>query len=136
MAQIGEKIRLARDLKGMSQAELAEAVGVDVPSVSRWETGKTRPRGKLPRIAEALDKPVGWFFSEEIGGHLAELEKRLVTLENATKGLSADLTPKEIKLLQLFRSVTNDFAGTLLGVVEDAVRAHKDEKGRRSGNGR
>ena len=34
-----------RENVGLSQAALARAIGVDQSAVSRWESGKTRPRG-------------------------------------------------------------------------------------------
>lgn len=37
--QVGEQIRAAREAKGMTQPELAEAVGAARETVSRWETG-------------------------------------------------------------------------------------------------
>src|SRR5215470_16729523 len=38
-----ERLRHARDLKGWSQAELAEQVGTSFEMVSRWERGITVP---------------------------------------------------------------------------------------------
>ena len=51
MATIRE-LRLKRFL---SQAELAERVGVGIVSVSRWETGKQRPQLRtIRKIAKVL----------------------------------------------------------------------------------
>lgn len=42
----------ARERAGMTQAEVARAVGVDQSAVSLWETGKTSPRAALlPQLA-------------------------------------------------------------------------------------
>lgn len=47
-------IRLYRLAKGLSQAELAQAVGVKLNAAHRWEKG-AMPRGKhLTRLAEVL----------------------------------------------------------------------------------
>lgn len=45
-----------REARGLSQAELAEKVGSDTTTVSRWETGKNRPKGKetLEALKEVL----------------------------------------------------------------------------------
>lgn len=45
----------AREKCGMTQAEVATALGVDQSAVSLWEIGKTHPRAKLlPLIAKLL----------------------------------------------------------------------------------
>lgn len=57
---IGDEIREARERVGITQADLAKRVGVDVKTVNNWETGKTSPRGKLGRVRKVLasDGPV------------------------------------------------------------------------------
>lgn len=48
-------IRTARRRKGLTQAELASAVGVSKASVSGWETGQNHPDIRhLARISAAL----------------------------------------------------------------------------------
>lgn len=45
----------AREKSGLTQRDLAVAIGVDQSAVSLWEIGKTQPRAKLlPRLAEIL----------------------------------------------------------------------------------
>lgn len=45
----------ARKNAGLSQADVAEALGVSAAAVCQWETGKTVPDSrKLPRIAEVF----------------------------------------------------------------------------------
>lgn len=73
----GEALRLARERAGLSQTQLARAIGVaDGQRVSRWERGEARPRsaGQLATLASALgvtprqllatptgDPPLRWF---------------------------------------------------------------------------
>ena len=59
---IGDRIRYYRELKGLTQVELAKKTGVRHPTVSRWETNKLTniPWERLVRIAAALDVPTGW----------------------------------------------------------------------------
>ena len=43
----------AREKAGLTQAEVAKALGVDQSAVSLWETGKTAPRAALlPKLAD------------------------------------------------------------------------------------
>lgn len=41
--EIGRRIYELRKMKGLTQEQLAEAVGVSVPAVSKWETGTSLP---------------------------------------------------------------------------------------------
>ena len=43
---LGDLIRQKRTEKGLSQAELAKALGVDKSAVAQWELNSTRPKGK------------------------------------------------------------------------------------------
>ncbi len=54
----GARIKAARLLKGLSQTELAERLGVSQPAVAHWESGAHAPRyALLPRIAAMLEIP-------------------------------------------------------------------------------
>ena len=50
-----DKIMQARKKAGMSQIDLADAMGVSRQSVSKWETGEANPEiGKLAQLARTL----------------------------------------------------------------------------------
>lgn len=52
---MGEKIRRYREAAGMSQRQLAVALGIDQSAVSFWETGKSEPTlFNLRRLADVL----------------------------------------------------------------------------------
>jgi len=54
----GARIKAARLLKGLSQTEMAERLGVSQPAVAHWESGAHAPRyALLPRIAALLEIP-------------------------------------------------------------------------------
>lgn len=56
---IGPMIRDARIRKGMTQAGLAETIGVSQGAVGQWEQGMTIPRPKhIVRLSTLLDIPV------------------------------------------------------------------------------
>ena len=49
--------RLVREGAGLTQRQLAEAVGVSTPTLSRYESGKLTPRGQtLTRYSYALGR--------------------------------------------------------------------------------
>lgn len=63
--QLGQRIREAREAKGMSQEQLAELISRDQRSVSEYESGKRRIYANdLPTIARALEVPVIYFFQD------------------------------------------------------------------------
>lgn len=54
--QTGELIRLQRKLKGLTQKQLADMVGVSSPSIRLYELGKRTPSEPiLEQIADALE---------------------------------------------------------------------------------
>ncbi len=56
---IGQKIAFLRKMKGLTQAELAEQLGVSPQAVSQWERSETMPDIlTLPRIAEIFDENI------------------------------------------------------------------------------
>lgn len=59
---MGERIKLARERKGWTQARLAEAVGVSQPTVTAWESpaGHKVGRANRDRLAEALGVDPEW----------------------------------------------------------------------------
>lgn len=59
----GQRLRARRELCGLSQVQLAEAVGVGQAAVSKWEKGYASPRHDLlPVIARVLGADVDDLF--------------------------------------------------------------------------
>ena len=62
---IGAKIRMRRGELGLTQTQLANAIGVTFQQVQKYEQGANRVGGsRLARVAEALDVPVAYFFEQ------------------------------------------------------------------------
>lgn len=77
---LGEKIKAARKAKGWYQHDLAVAVGVEPPTVSRWESDLVEPDSQnLLAIAKATGKLIEWFLDQPIPGRI--IEERLKFLE-------------------------------------------------------
>ena len=61
-----EKIQYCRKKEGLSQADLADRLGVSRQSVSKWETGESNPDvTKIPLLAKVLGVTADWLLSEE-----------------------------------------------------------------------
>ena len=62
---ISKRIAMARKGKGWIQTQLAEALGVSVDTVRRWEQGKRTPdTDMLQRLARALDTSTSYLLGE------------------------------------------------------------------------
>lgn len=60
---IGERVRSRRQILGMSQTELARAIGVSFQQVQKYEKGANRVgSGLLYRLAELLEVPISYFY--------------------------------------------------------------------------
>ena len=64
MDAIGERIKEARQERGLSQEELAQIINSTKSAISRYESGKRQPRiEQLKSIASALDVDVNWLMN-------------------------------------------------------------------------
>ena len=55
---ISERIRRGRKIKGLTQAELAERLGISEMTVRRWEGGKSSPRmEEISMLSKELGTP-------------------------------------------------------------------------------
>ena len=63
---IGDKIQYMRKKAGLSQEQLADAVGVSRQAVSKWETGEATPEvGKLLLLTRAFNVTADWLISDQ-----------------------------------------------------------------------
>lgn len=77
---IGAHIRLLRRQSGMTQQELAIAIGVARSTVAFWETDRGDPdAGTLSRIGEALDVPLEMFLT----GMISRRRQETVEIDEA-----------------------------------------------------
>lgn len=73
---VGARLRTARLSRGLTQKQLAEALGVESITVSRWERGVTTPSlPRLRRIAELTQTTVSDLVRtpDAVTAHAAEL---------------------------------------------------------------
>jgi Zn-dependent peptidase ImmA (M78 family)/DNA-binding XRE family transcriptional regulator len=56
------RLRLARELRGLNQAELADKTGITSAAISQFESGATSPSQKtLDRLSDTLEVPAAFF---------------------------------------------------------------------------
>jgi transcriptional regulator with XRE-family HTH domain len=109
---VGARIRAARQDRGMTQNDLAVAVGVSRSAVAQWETERAgQVRGNLTRIASVLGVPVQYLLH-------GEADTRPAGPENAT----------ELALLRLYRDCTEEDRAFLLRTATRLARAAVRER--------
>jgi transcriptional regulator with XRE-family HTH domain len=66
---VGSRIRLRRNMLGMSQEKLGESLGITFQQIQKYEKGTNRVgASRLQAIASILDVPVSFFFEDAPGG--------------------------------------------------------------------
>lgn len=96
--EIGSRVRILRESKGLSARQLAEAASLDPTQISKIENGKSTPSLQaLERICNVLGIKLSEFFSDESSSLSPDL---LQLLENAKK-----LPPAERKALNEYLKV-------------------------------
>ena len=102
---LADNIKYLRESKGMSQQELASALGVTDGAVSQWETGQTAPR------MGNIEKMVALFLVKKsilLDGDVRQLEKMIVNNDierfaNLFQDLSRDDKKAAISYLEWLR---------------------------------
>lgn len=96
-AHVGKRIRHRRWLVGMTQQQLAEAVGIKFQQIQKYETGMNRvSASRLWDIANALDVPIEFFFEGLAVGKPG----------SATPGEADIMSDKEaLNLLRIFHAI-------------------------------
>ena len=104
-ALIGERLREARKLAGLSQGHVAKILGLHRPSISEIEAGNRRVSAEeLARLAEIYDVGVDWL----IGNGPGTLDAQDPRLELAAREL-AKLKPDDLeRLLRLLATMRHD----------------------------
>ena len=83
---IGGRIRAAREELGITQAALADAVGVPREAVSRMESGERAVKvGELASLARELVRPVAYFLTDEAPARLAVGAYRATKADHGSK---------------------------------------------------
>ena len=74
MKKLSEQIRTMRKSKQLTQAQMAEILGVQYQSISKWENGSTMPdSAMLPKIADCLECSIDDLFGRSLGCNRREI---------------------------------------------------------------
>jgi transcriptional regulator with XRE-family HTH domain len=87
---VGERIRKARESKGISQKKLGMALGLSDKAISAYEAGRTYPPiDTLFRISTELKKPLVYFLSED--SKAIDLFDKIERIEQSLKSASEEI---------------------------------------------
>ena len=101
---VGRRLREARLLAGLNQAQLGQAIGVTFQAVQKYETGSNRiSASRLFQAAKVLHRPIAFFFDEAQGDAPGE-----------TPALARD----EIELIRHYRHVSEETRRDLTELVK------------------
>ena len=81
---VGQRVRMRRVICGLSQTALANRIDLTFQQLQKYESGMNRiSASKLWLIAQELDAPVQWFFTDAVVGKspTAEFGTKCETLE-------------------------------------------------------
>lgn len=113
--EVGQRIRIARVAKSMSQEKLADALGLTFQQVQKYEKGTNRiAPSRLEIVARTLERPMSWFFGETNGAR-AEAMAPYEMLGSTRQGQ---------RLAKAFLEIDgNHFRETIVDLVEAAATA-------------
>lgn len=105
LAELGQRIRAARDIRGLSQEELAARAKINNSFLSQLERGLKAPSLKtLDAIARSLEVPISQLFADDEEATSSLVEREVADLlANATAAQKRDL----VELLRVGLKLTS-----------------------------
>ncbi|MEZ5783045.1 MAG: helix-turn-helix transcriptional regulator [Rhizobiaceae bacterium] len=122
---VGGRIRMRRNMLGMSQEKLGESLGITFQQVQKYEKGTNRVgASRLQDIASIMNAPVAFFFEDAPGSEGASSTGRL---EESPSGFAMDFTSNSeaMALNRAFVKITN--AKTRKRIIELVKALAEDE---------
>jgi transcriptional regulator with XRE-family HTH domain len=123
---VGSRVRLRRNMLGMSQEKLGEALGITFQQIQKYEKGTNRVgASRLQAISTILNVPVSFFFEDAPGvaaltGGMAEASSTsfVVDFLNSAEGLQLNRAFAKITDAKVRRKVV-DLVKALAGSAEE-----------------
>lgn len=109
---VGQRLRTLRNLRGLTQVDIAKVAGISFQQIQKYELGRNRiSASKLFEIATALDVAPSYFFDGlEAPGESADI---------------APHSPEEAALLANFRALDKSTRAAVSNILDAAAKAQK-----------
>lgn len=129
---VGARIRLRRNMLGVSQEKLAEGLGLTFQQVQKYEKGTNRVgASRLQHIAAILNTPISYFFEEGPNPsasaivHQSDAPTLLLTSKDCLALARAYVSIKDEKVQQKVLSLVRALGSSnaALGEFEDWVQS-------------
>lgn len=132
--EVGRRMRMRRKLLDLSQADLAEELGITHQQVQKYESGTTRlSASRLHQVACVLKVSVAWFFEGIADGAESATKgeegtsslQRQAVASSATE-LPARTEPNAVRLLRLYYSIPDPgVRDDLIGFLENFAERNR-----------
>ncbi|MHB8268604.1 helix-turn-helix domain-containing protein [Bradyrhizobium sp.] len=107
--ELGQKIRAVRVARDMSQATLADGLGLTFQQVQKYERGVSRvSASRLQKIADILDTPISFFYGTK--------------KQHQDDGLALIQSKGAIRLLRAFAGISSGATKHALVILAEVVR--------------
>ncbi len=82
MSTLGNRIKQAREFKGLTQIELSEMIGIKQQSLQSAECGDTAMPRKIKQIAEVLEVSLSWLVTGDgdMKTNKSEVDTKIVSM--------------------------------------------------------
>ncbi len=97
---LGERLKKARNKKGLTQSELATAVGIKQQAVQRIESGKVKSTGYIVQLARTLGVTPEWLALGEESQLTLAIAEQVNTYETSVKTGVPVLQWDDVKLIE------------------------------------
>lgn len=120
MNDLGEKIRVMRKSRDMTQIELAEKAGLSSSAIAMYETNRRRPKyEQLEALADAFNVPLSAFLDDDPREIKARLEKEGI-IEDANANKSSSQSVREGSGFPTSNLTTEDIRAVAEYILEQA----------------
>lgn len=108
--RVSQRLRQRREARGLTQADLANALGVTFQQVQKYENGKNRmTSGRLRQAAQFLKVPVAYFYNE-------------------ASAAEPSPDPEEVRLLRAFTTISDPTARLRIVELVEAAAASRVQR--------